>query len=113
HVVLGIELVDTLHRADIDTCTILHVDARFGDDRDTRHESGHSLALAMQIARCASSTDWRVASATPVSASAAALALSPACSSSMTAARSSSECVAFSAFLANSPTTAISTGDAP
>ena len=57
HVVLGIELVDTLHRADIDACTILHIDARFGDDRDTRHESGHSLALAMQIARCASSTD--------------------------------------------------------
>ena len=48
-----------------------------------------------------------------VSASAAALALSPACSSSMTAVRSSSHCAAFSAFVANSLTTAINTGDAP
>ena len=42
--VLGIELVDALHRTDVDARTILHVDAGFGDDRDTGHESGHASA---------------------------------------------------------------------
>jgi hypothetical protein len=37
HVLLGIELVDALHRTDIDTRTILHIDASFSDDRNTRH----------------------------------------------------------------------------
>lgn len=36
-VLLRIELVDALHRADIDTGTILHIDAGFGDDREARH----------------------------------------------------------------------------
>gem|GEM_PF-3010250 len=50
HVVRRVELVDALHRADIDARTILYVDASFGDDRDTGHELGHSLDLATQIA---------------------------------------------------------------
>ena len=45
----------------------------------------------MQMARCASRMVSRVAGDTPESASAAALALSPACSSSITARRSSAE----------------------
>jgi site-specific recombinase XerD len=39
HVLLRIELVDALHRADIDAGSILHVDAGFGDDRETGHGS--------------------------------------------------------------------------
>src|ERR1035437_7735243 len=72
-----------------------------------------SLPFATQITKWASRTASRVACDTPGSASAAALALSPACSSSMTATRSSSDAAALSAFLANSLTTATSTGEAP
>jgi hypothetical protein len=72
-----------------------------------------SLLFAMQIARWASRMASRVAGDRPESASAAALALSPACSSSMTATRSSVDAAALSALRANSRTTATSTGDAP
>ena len=50
HVLIWIELVDALHGAHIDARTILHVDASFGDDRDTRHESALAVVLAMQLA---------------------------------------------------------------
>src|SRR5680860_101502 len=39
HVLLGIELIDALHGADIHARSILHVDARFSDDRETGHKS--------------------------------------------------------------------------
>ena len=39
HVLLRVELVDALHRADIDAGSVLHVDAGFGDDRETGHGS--------------------------------------------------------------------------
>ena len=35
----GIELVDALHRADIDAGAVLHIDAGLGDDGDTSHDS--------------------------------------------------------------------------
>ncbi|MND02591.1 hypothetical protein D3C83_220240 [compost metagenome] len=37
HVVRGIELVDALHGTDVDAGAVLHVDAGFGDDRETSH----------------------------------------------------------------------------
>lgn len=73
----------------------------------------------MQIARCTSCTAWFVSADVPVSASTAASALSPACSSSITASRAAvsvsvSVCMFdLSAFLSNSRTTATSTTDAP
>src|SRR4051794_16206680 len=78
----------------------------------------YSLAFSMQIERCASSTAWRVTPADPASASAAALALSPACSSSTTASWAACSLAvatfdALAALAANSRTTAASTGDAP
>src|SRR6185312_10515761 len=71
----------------------------------------------MQIARWASCTACRVASEAPISASTAAFALSPACSSSITESRAAASvaelALDLSAFLSNSRTTATSTTDAP
>src|SRR5207244_2040311 len=74
------------------------------------------LDLSTQMARCAACTARFVVSLAPVSASTAALALSPACSSSTTPSRegapSPSSRVTFSVFDLNSRTTAARTGDA-
>jgi DinB superfamily len=93
----------------------LRVSKSRGRDGDPCLLSGQrsSLPFATQITKWASRTASRVARDTPASASAAALALSPACSSSITATRSSSDAAALSAFFANSLTTATSTGEAP
>src|SRR5438105_3724580 len=77
----------------------------------------YSLDLSMQMERWASSTACLVASPAPESASAAALALSPACSSSTTASRASfipraATLRALTDLPPNSRTTAASTGDA-
>ena len=43
-VVVRVELVDALHRADVDARSVLHVDARFGDDCEAGHVSFPSFA---------------------------------------------------------------------
>jgi class 3 adenylate cyclase len=74
-------------------------------------------AFNLQIARCAASTDSRASLDKPGSASAPALALSPACSSSITESRSGTPPVAwacaFASFALNSWTVATRTGEAP
>ena len=37
HVLVNVLLVDAPHGADVDAYTVLHVDARSGDDGETRH----------------------------------------------------------------------------
>ena len=78
--------------------------------RSWTNESARSIRLQLRLGDADRQVSFQhgvgVVVARPVSASAATFAPSPACSSSMTAARSSSVPAALSAFLANSLTTA-------
>src|SRR5438067_2530120 len=54
HVLGCIEFVDALHRADIDARSVLHVDARFGDDREAGHGSSSLSVTRRESGRSSS-----------------------------------------------------------